>query len=108
VPRKAGSKESQFMNIRPLQDRIVVKRIEEEEKTAGGIIIPDTAKEKPQEGKVVAVGKGKLTEDGKLQKLEVKKGDRILFGKYSGSEITMDGTEYLILREEDVLGLIEG
>jgi chaperonin GroES len=108
VPRKAGSKESQFMNIRPLQDRIVVKRIEEEEKTAGGIIIPDTAKEKPQEGKVVAVGKGKLTEDGKLQKLEVKKGDRILFGKYSGSEITMDGTEYLILREEDVLGIIEG
>jgi chaperonin GroES len=96
------------MNIRPLQDRIVVKRIEEEEKTAGGIIIPDTAKEKPQEGKVVAVGKGKLTEDGKLQKLDVKKGDRILFGKYSGSEITMDGTEYLILREEDVLGIIEG
>jgi chaperonin GroES len=96
------------MNIRPLQDRIVVKRIEEEEKSAGGIIIPDTAKEKPQEGKVVAAGKGKLTKDGKLQKLEVKKGDRILFGKYSGSEITMDGTEYLILREEDVLGIIEG
>ncbi len=95
------------MNIRPLQDRIVVKRIEEEEKTAGGIIIPDTAKEKPQEGKVVAVGKGKLSDDGKLQKLDVKKGDRILFGKYSGNEITMDGTEYLILREEDVLGVIE-
>ena len=99
--------ESQPMNIRPLQDRIVVKRIEEEEKTAGGIIIPDTAKEKPQEGKVVAVGKGKLSDEGKLQKLDVKKGDRILFGKYSGNEITMDGTEYLILREEDVLGVIE-
>ncbi len=95
------------MNIRPLQDRIIVKRIKEEEKTAGGIIIPDTAKEKPQEGKVIAVGKGKVGEDGKVQKLDVKKGDRVLFGKYAGSEITMDGTEYLIMREDDVLGVIE-
>ncbi len=95
------------MKIRPLQDRIIVKRVKEEEKTAGGIIIPDTAKEKPQEGKVVAVGKGRLDEDGKLHKLEVKKGDRILFGKYAGTEITIDGTEYLIMREEDVLGIIE-
>jgi chaperonin GroES len=96
------------MKIRPLQDRLIVKRIDEEDKTKGGIIIPDSAKEKPQEGKVVAVGKGRLDDNGKLQKLEVKKGDRILFGKYSGSEITVDGTEYLIMREEDVLGVIEG
>jgi len=95
------------MNIRPLQDRIIVKRINEEEKTAGGIIIPDTAKEKPQEGKVFAVGKGKVGEDGKVQKLDLKKGDKVLFGKYAGSEITMDGTEYLIMREDDVLGVIE-
>jgi chaperonin GroES len=95
------------MNIRPLQDRIIVKRINEEEKTAGGIIIPDTAKEKPQEGKVVAVGKGKIGEDGKVQKMDLKKGDKVLFGKYAGSEITMDGTEYLIMREDDVLGVIE-
>jgi chaperonin GroES len=96
------------MNIRPLQDRIIVKRVKEEEKTAGGIIIPDTAKEKPQEGKVIAVGKGRVDEDGKLRKLDLKKGDRVLFGKYSGTEITIDGTEYLIMREEDVLGVIEG
>ncbi|TFH18666.1 MAG: co-chaperone GroES [Myxococcales bacterium] len=95
------------MNIRPLQDRIIVKRVNEEEKTAGGIIIPDTAKEKPQEGKVFAVGKGKVGEDGKVQKLDLKKGDKVLFGKYAGSEITMDGTEYLIMREDDVLGVIE-
>jgi chaperonin GroES len=95
------------MNIRPLQDRIIVKRIQEEEKTAGGIIIPDTAKEKPQEGKVVAVGKGKVGDDGKLIALDLKKGDRILFGKYSGSEVKIDGTEYLIMREEDVLGVLE-
>ncbi|MEE8312017.1 MAG: co-chaperone GroES [Candidatus Binatia bacterium] len=95
------------MNIRPLQDRIIVKRINEEDKTAGGIIIPDTAKEKPQEGKVFAVGKGKVGEDGKLQKLDLKKGDKVLFGKYAGSEVTMDGTEYLIMREDDVLGVIE-
>jgi chaperonin GroES len=96
------------MNIRPLQDRLIVKRIEEEEKTAGGIIIPDTAKEKPQEGKVVAVGKGKVGDDGKVIALDVKKGDRILFGKYSGSEVKIDGNEYLIMREEDVLGVLEG
>jgi chaperonin GroES len=95
------------MNIRPLQDRIIVKRIQEEEKTAGGIIIPDTAKEKPQEGKVVAVGKGKVGDDGKVIALDLKKGDRILFGKYSGSEVKIDGTEYLIMREEDVLGVVE-
>jgi chaperonin GroES len=95
------------MNIRPLQDRIIVKRIQEEEKTAGGIIIPDTAKEKPQEGKVVAVGKGKVGDDGKVIALDLKKGDRILFGKYAGSEIKIDGTEYLIMREEDVLGVVE-
>jgi chaperonin GroES len=95
------------MNIRPLQDRIIVKRIDEEEKTAGGIIIPDTAKEKPQEGKVVAVGKGRTADDGKLIKPDVKKGDRILFGKYSGTEVTIDGKEHLIMREDDVLGVIE-
>jgi chaperonin GroES len=96
------------MNIRPLQDRLIVKRIEEEEKTAGGIIIPDTAKEKPQEGKVIAVGKGKVGDDGKVISLDVKKGDRILFGKYSGSEVKIDGNDYLIMREEDVLGVLEG
>jgi len=95
------------VKIRPLQDRVIVKRIEEEEKTKGGIIIPDTAKEKPQEGKVIAVGKGKLNEDGKVVPLDVKVNDRILFGKYSGSEINMDGEEHLIMREEDILGVIE-
>ncbi len=96
------------MQLRPLYDRIVVKRIEEQEqKTAGGIVIPDTAKEKPQEGEVIAVGKGKRLEDGKLIPLEVKKGDRILFGKYSGNDIKIDGEEYLILREDEVLGVIE-
>ncbi|HZP46575.1 MAG TPA: co-chaperone GroES [Candidatus Binataceae bacterium] len=94
--------------IRPLGDRILVKRIQEEEKTKGGIIIPDTAKEKPQEGKVVAVGKGKKNEEGTVIPLEVKAGDRILFGKYSGSEIKLDGEEHLILREDDVLGVLEG
>ena len=95
------------MKIRPLQDRVIVKRIQEEGKTKGGIIIPDTAKEKPQEGKVVAVGKGKLNEDGKVVPLDVKVNDRILFGKYSGSEINIDGEEHLIMREEDILGVIE-
>ena len=95
------------MKIRPLQDRVIVKRIEEEEKTKGGIIIPDTAKEKPQEGKVVAVGKGKANEDGKVVPLDVKVNDRILFGKYSGSEINIDGEEHLIMREEDILCVIE-
>ncbi len=95
------------MKIRPLQDRIIVKRIGEEETTAGGIIIPDTAKEKPQEGKVVAVGKGKIRDDGKLQKLDVKKGDRVLFGKFAGTEVTLDGKEHLIISEDDVLGIME-
>ena len=95
------------MNIRPLQDRILVKRIEEKEKTEGGIIIPDTAKEKPIEGKVVAVGKGKVSEDGKVMPLDVKKGDRILFGKYAGTEVKIEGEEHLIMREDDVLGVIE-
>ena len=96
------------MKIRPLQDRVIVKRLEEEEKTKGGIIIPDTAKEKPQEGKVIAVGKGKVTEDRKLIPLDVKAGDRILFGKYSGTEVKIEGEEHLIMREEDILGVIEG
>src|SRR6516165_11082408 len=96
------------MNFRPLHDRILIKRIEEKETAKGGIIIPDTAKEKPQEGEVVAVGSGKKNEDGKVVPLDVKAGDRILFGKYSGSEIKMDNEEYLILREEEVLGILEG
>ena len=94
------------MKLRPLQDRLLVQRVEEEEKTKGGIIIPDTAKEKPAEGKVVAVGKGKVDENGKPIPMEVKKGDRILFGKYSGTEIKIEGEEYLIMREDDVLGII--
>ena len=96
------------MKLRPLQDRLIVERIDEEAMSGGGIIIPDSAKEKPQEGKIIAVGKGKTGDDGKLVKLDVKKGDRILFGKYSGSEVKLDGTEYLIMREDDVLGVIEG
>ncbi len=95
------------MKIKPLGDRILVKRIKEEERTKGGIIIPDTAKEKPQEGKVVAVGKGKYGDDGKLIPIEVKAGDKILFGKYSGSEFKHDGEDLLILREDDILGIIE-
>jgi chaperonin GroES len=96
------------MNIRPLYDRIVVKRIEEKETKVGGLFIPDSAKEKPQEGEVVAVGKGKRLEDGKLVPLDVQKGDRILFGKYSGSEIRIEGEELLIMREDEVLGILEG
>ena len=95
------------MKIRPLQDRVIVKRIEEEEKSKGGIIIPDTAKEKPQEGRVIAVGKGKVNEDGKLTPLDVKINDRVLFGKYAGSEINIDGEEHMIMREDDILGVIE-
>jgi len=95
------------MKVRPLQDRVIVKRVEEEEITKGGIIIPDTAKEKPIEGKVIAVGKGKLTEDGKKLPLEVKKGDRVLFGKYAGTEIQIDGEENLIMREDDIVAVIE-
>jgi len=95
------------MKIRPLQDRILVKRLEGEEKTKGGIIIPDTAKEKPQEGKVIAVGKGKVDDDGKNHPLDVKKGDKILFSKYAGTEVQIEGDEHIIIREDDVLGVIE-
>ena len=95
------------MKIRPLHDRILVERLEEKEVMRGGIIIPDTAKEKPQEGKVIAVGNGKVTDDGKKLSLDVKTGDKVLFGKYSGSEVKLDDKEYLILREEDVLAILE-
>jgi chaperonin GroES len=95
------------MKFRPLHDRVVVKRIDAEEKTAGGIIIPDTAKEKPVEGKVLAVGNGRVLEDGGIRKLDIKVGDRILFGKYGGTEVTIDGEDLLILREDDVLGVVE-
>jgi len=96
------------MGIRPLQDRVIVKRLQEEEKTKGGIIIPDTAKEKPIEGKVITVGNGKVQEDGKVRPLDVKAGDTVLFSKYAGTEIKIDGVEHLIMREEDILGVIEG
>jgi chaperonin GroES len=93
--------------IRPLQDRIIVKRVEEEEKTKGGIIIPDSAKEKPIQGKVIAVGNGKVLEDGKVRPLDIKAGDRVLFSKYAGTEVKLDDVEHLIMREEDILGVIE-
>jgi len=96
------------MRFRPLHDRVLVRRVEQEEKTAGGIIIPDTAKEKPQEGEVVAVGAGTRGEDGKLHALDVKAGDRILFGKWSGSEVKLDGEELIIMKESDILGIVEG
>ena len=95
------------MKIKPLQDRVIVKRIEEEEKSKGGIIIPDSAKEKPQEGRVVAVGKGKVDDKGKITPMDVKVNDRVLFGKYSGTEINIDDDEHLIMREEDILGVVE-
>ena len=95
------------MKFRPLQDRIILKRVKEEEKSKGGIIIPDSAKEKPIEGEVIAVGSGKVNEDGSVRKLEVKVGDRVLFGKYSGTEVKIDGEERLIIREDDILGVIE-
>ena len=95
------------MKIRPLQDRVIVKRVKEEEKTKGGIIIPDSAKEKPIEGEVLAVGNGKVQEDGSLRKPEVKVGDRVLFGKYNGTDVMLEGEERLIIREEDILGIIE-
>ena len=95
------------MKVRPLQDRILVRRVAEEEKTKGGIIIPDSAKEKPAEGEVIAVGSGKVDEKGKVRPVSVKKGDRILFGKYSGNEIKIDGVDHLILREDDILGVLE-
>jgi len=95
------------MEIRPLQDRVLVKRVKEEEKTRGGIIIPDTAKEKPIEGRVVAVGNGVVQKDGSVRKLEVKKGNRVLFGKYGGTEVKIDGEEHLILKEDDILAILE-
>jgi len=95
------------MNVRPLHDRIIVQRLEEEEQRVGGSIIPDTAKEKPQQGKIIAVGKGRIEKDGKVTPLDVKAGDTVLFGKYAGQEIKIDGSEYLIIREEEVLGVIE-
>jgi chaperonin GroES len=95
------------MKVRPLHDRLLVKRIEEEDKTKGGLIIPDTAKEKPMQGKIIAVGKGKVDEDGKLRPLDVHKGDRVLFSKYSGNEIQLEGDEHLIIREDDVLAVLE-
>jgi chaperonin GroES len=95
------------MKVRPLQDRVLIRRVAEEEKTKGGIIIPDTAKEKPAEGEVIAVGSGKADEKGTLRPLQVKKGDRVLFGKYSGNEIKIDGIDHLILREDDILGVLE-
>ena len=97
----------QTMKVQPLHDRILVKRVEEEQKTKGGIIIPDTAKEKPQEGKVIAVGKGRILDDGKVQELAAKKGDKILFSKYAGTEIQLDGEEHIIIREDDVLAILE-
>ena len=95
------------INVRPLHDRLIVERIEDTEQMIGGIIIPDTAKEKPQQGKVLAVGKGKLRDDGSITPLDVKAGDTVLFGKYAGQEIKLDGTEYFIMREDDILGVIE-
>ena len=94
------------MQVRPLHDRVLVKRMSEEEKSKGGIIIPDTAKEKPIQGEIIAVGTGRVTEDGKIRPLDVKKGDRILFGKYAGTEIKIDGDEFLMMREEDILGVL--
>lgn len=96
------------MKIKPLHDRVLVRRIEEDERTAGGIIIPDTAKEKPMEGKVVSVGGGARGEDGKMQPMDVKKGDRILFGKWSGTEVTVEGDELVIMKESDIMGIITG
>lgn len=96
-----------FKKIRPLQDRLIVERLEGEEKTASGLYIPETAKEKPQQGRVIAVGKGRVQEDGSVRPLDLREGDRILFGKYSGTEIKLDGNEYLIMREDDVLGVLE-
>ena len=95
------------MSIRPLQDRVIIKRVKEEEKSKGGIIIPDTVKEKPQEGKIIAVGSGTRSEDGKVTPLDVKAGDRILFGKWSGTEVTIDGEELIIMKESDILGIVD-
>jgi chaperonin GroES len=100
-------KETDLMKIRPLHDRVIVKRLEEERKTASGIVIPDTAAEKPDTGEIIAVGTGKVLEDGKVRPLEVKTGDKVLFGKYSGQTVKVDGVEYLVMREEDLMGVIE-
>jgi chaperonin GroES len=94
-------------NVRPLHDRVIVRRLDEEEKSAGGIIIPDTAKEKPIQGEVIAVGKGKILDNGEVRSLDVKKGDRVIFSKYAGTEIKLDGKEYLMMREDDILGVVE-
>src|SRR5690348_15542307 len=109
APERQQATENHCMatKIRPLQDRVLIKRVQEEQKTKGGIIIPDTAKEKPIEGEVVAVGNGKVQEDGTVRPLDIKKGDRILFGKYAGTEVKIENVEHLILREEDILGVIE-
>jgi chaperonin GroES len=104
---RVSTNEELTMGIRPLQDRVIIKRVKEEGKTKGGIIIPDSAKEKPVEGKVIAVGNGKVLENGSVRKLDVKAGDTILFGKYSGTEVKIDGEDHLIIREEDILGVIE-
>ncbi len=96
------------MNIRPLHDRVIVKRLEEERKTASGIVIPDSATEKPDQGEIIAVGKGKAGDDGKIRALEVKVGDKVLFGKYAGQSVKIKGEEYLVMREEDIMGVIEG
>src|SRR3984885_14990168 len=108
APRAGNFKEETFMKFRPLHDRVVVRRIEGEEKTKGGIIIPDTAKEKPQEGEIIAAGPGARDESGKLVPLDVKAGDRVLFGKWSGTEVKIDGEDLLIMKESDVMGVIEG
>jgi chaperonin GroES len=109
LPAKhAKRKEIRNIMVKPLRDRIIVERVEEEERTSGGLIIPDTAKEKPQQGRIIAVGNGRKTDDDKVIPLDVKVGDRVLFGKYAGSEIKIEGKEYLMMREEDILGLIEG
>jgi chaperonin GroES len=102
--RKEGS---EFMAIQPLGDRVLIRPLEAQEKTKGGIVLPDTAKEKPQEGKVIAVGKGRVSEDGKLIPLEVKAGDKVLYGKYSGTEITIEGDEYLIVKDDDILAIVK-
>ena len=108
LSNKLNLEELKPMKIRPLHDRVIVKRLDEERTSPGGIVIPDTATEKPIQGKVIAVGKGKILEDGKVRPLDVKVGDKILFGKYSGTEVKVDGDEYLVMREEDVMAIIEG
>ena len=107
LSKNIKKEENMSLNIQPLQDRIIIERLKEEEKTSGGIIIPDNAQEKPQKGKVVSTGKGRVGEDGKCQSLEVKKGDMVLFGKYAGTEFKVDEKDYLVMREEDIYGIIQ-